>query len=261
MGVAMAVVSIGYAAYTPKHLDVVAGDTVHWTQDSVRKHTVTAYDGSFDSGVLQPGDTYDRAYPDLGTFGYYCRLHAGIVGEVQVHDVVLDPVDTPAGAGRAYPLHGRAAPGVRSVTVTGDDGSSVTAAPGEDGSFTANVVPRTTTTYSAADSAPVTLRVLDRRVAVHVARRGARWSVVAVVSPASPRGTVVLQLRLKEHFGWWPVTSSRLGADSATTLHTTRARYAAARVVYTLPDRATPLAVSRTFHLGLRARPARASTS
>lgn len=137
----------------------------------------------------------------------------------------------------------------------------MTATPGEDCSFTASVVPKSTTTYSAGDSTPVTLRVLDRRVTVHVARRGARWSVVAVVSPPAPRGTVVLQPRLKERFGWWPVTSGRLGRDSATTLHTSRARYAAARVVYTLPDRATPLAVSRTFHLGLRARPARASTS
>lgn len=120
---ALAAVSIGYAAYTPKHLDIVAGDTVHWTQDSVRKHSVTAYDGSFDSGPLLTGETYERTYPALGTYGYYCRLHAGIVGEVQVHSVVLDPVDAPASAGRPYPLHGRAAPGTRSVTVTGDDGS------------------------------------------------------------------------------------------------------------------------------------------
>jgi hypothetical protein len=258
MTAAMVAVSIGYAAYTPKHLDVVAGDTVQWSQDSVRKHTVTALDGSFDSGTLLTGDTYERAFPVLGTYGYYCRLHAGIVGEVQVHDVVLDPVGTAASAGRAFPLHGRTAPGVRTVTVTGDDGSSVTATPGEDGAFAASVVPRTTTTYSAGDSAPVTLRVLDRSVAVHVAPHGRRWSVVAVVSPASPRGTVVLQLRLKERFGWWPVTSGRLGPDSATTLHAGHARRVAARVVYTLPDRATPLAVSRTFHLGLPGPTARA---
>src|SRR4051812_34654793 len=226
MTAAMVAVSIGYAAYTPKPLDVVAGDTVEWSQDSVRKHTVTALDGSFDSGALLTGDTYEHSYPALGTYGYYCRQHAGIVGEVQVHDVVLEPVDTAASAGRAFPLHGRAAPGTRSVTVSGDDGSSVTATPGEDGAFVASVVPKTTTTYSAADSAPITLRVLDRSVAVHVARHGGRWSVVAVVSPAAPHGTVVLQLRLKERFGWWPVASGRLGHDSATTLRTTHARYA-----------------------------------
>ena len=38
MAAALAAVSIGYADYTPKHLDVVAGQTVQWTQDSIRKH-------------------------------------------------------------------------------------------------------------------------------------------------------------------------------------------------------------------------------
>ena len=33
--------SIGYSDYSPVRLDVVAGDTVDWTNDSVRNHTVT----------------------------------------------------------------------------------------------------------------------------------------------------------------------------------------------------------------------------
>ena len=253
MSAAMAVVSIGFAAYTPQHLDVVAGQTVHWSQDSVRKHTVTAYDGSFDSGILAPGDHYDRAFAGTGTYGYYCRLHAGIVGEVQVHDAVLDPVTTAAAKGRPFPLTGRA--DTPTVTITGDDGSSTVATVREDGTFSASVTPSTTTTYTAADSPPVTLRVLDHAVGVGVNRHGDRWSIVTIVSPAVPRGTVVLQEYLPEHFGWWPVQRRRLGRDSATTLRLTlhRRRRIYARVVYTLPDGATILAASRRFRLGLRA--------
>ena len=261
MAAALAAVSIGYASYAPKHLDIVAGQTVQWSQDSVRKHTVTARDGSFDSGVLVPGASFERTYEQLGTYGYYCRLHAGIVGDVRVHDVVPDKVTTPAAKGRPFPLHGRAT--TPTVTVHGDDGSSTVATVRDDGTFSASVVPSTTTTYSAGDSPPVTLRVLDRSVTVRVAHHaGSRWSVVAVVSPGTPHGTVVLQEYLPERFGWWPVQRRRLGHDSATTLRVTLPRRrVAARVVYTLPDGATVLAVSRTVHLGLRAPTARASRS
>lgn len=263
LGMAAAVlVSIGYAAYTPHDVQVVRGETVQWTQDSVRNHTVTALDASFDSGVLRTGDTYQRAFAADGTYAYYCRLHAGITGAVDVRDVVLDPQEQPASKGRPFPLTGRAAADVREVTITGDDGSAVTTTVGDDGTFSAAVTPRTTTTYTAGDSSPVTLRVLDRTVTTHVLRRpGARWSVIAAVSPATPGAKVVLQVRLRERFGWWPVASGRLGRDSATTLRTRQASRAPARVVLTLDDGATPLAVSRTFHLGPPARTARAGTS
>lgn len=263
MAMAAAVaVSIGYAAYTPHSVDVVRGEPVVWSQDSVRDHTVTARDGSFDSGVLQTGDTYRRAFTTTGAVPYYCRLHAGIVGEVGVHDVVLDPQEQAAAKNRGFPLTGRAAAGTETVTVTGDDGSETTAAVGHTGAFTATVVPRETTTYRAADSPPVTLRVLDRTVTAHaLARPGHRWSVIAVVSPASPRATVVLQLRLRARFGWWPVAFARLGEDSAATLRVRRAARVRARVVLTLPDRATPLAVSPSFRLAPRAPIAHAGRS
>jgi hypothetical protein len=259
---ALAAVSIGYGDYTPKTLPVVAGETVRWTQDSVRKHTVTARDASFDSGSLSTGETYERTFAAVGDYPYYCRLHAGISGEIDVRTVVLDEQRDAATKGRPFPLTGRAAADVRQVTVEGDDGSATTATVTDDGTFTANVTPGETTTYRAADSTPVTLRVLDRAVTTHVrARPGRRWSVTAVVAPASAGAKVVLQLRLRDRFGWWPVATGRLGVDSATTLRTARASRAPARVVLTLDDGATPLAVSRTFHLGLRAPTAHAGTS
>ena len=259
---ALAAVSIGHSDYTPQTLPVVVGETVRWTQDNVRKHTVTARDGSFDSGPLVQGATFERTFGQVGDVPYYCRLHVGITWAVSVRNVVLEEQREPAAEGRPFPLTGRAAAGVREVVVTGDDGSATTAPVDEHGRFSATVTPSATTTYRAADAEPVTLRVLDRTVTVRATPRpGGRWSVVAVVSPASPGATVVLQLRLRDRFGWWPVARRRLGADSATTLRVRRVRRVPARVVLTLDDGATPLAFSRRLHLGLRAPTARAGTS
>jgi hypothetical protein len=250
---AMAAVSIGYASYDPPKLDVVAGSTVQWTNESVRNHTVTADDGSYDSGALSNGDAYSHSFGAPGVYGYYCRLHAGIVGEVDVHEAVIDTPSAPGSADRAYPLHGEVAPGTHSLTIEGDDGSSVPATVADDGSWSATVVPKTTTTYRALDSAPVTVLVLDRRVTARARPLGRhRYAVRAAVTPSSPGATVVLQLHLRERFGWWPVASARLGRGSTALLRAVRHSRARARVVLTLPDRATVLAVSRVFTLGSR---------
>ena len=56
-------------------------------------HTVTADDGSWDSGDLQPGDEFDRTFDRAGVYTYYCRYHgspgAGMIGTVVVGDVPL----------------------------------------------------------------------------------------------------------------------------------------------------------------------------
>ena len=83
--------------------------------------------------------------------------------------------------------------------------------------------------------------VLDRKI--KASERG--HTVTATVAPASPGDTVVLQLHLREHFGWWPVATAQLDAHSRVRFKVTRR--ARARVVLTAADGATPLARSREF--------------
>jgi hypothetical protein len=71
--------------------------------------------------------------------------------------------------------------------------------------------------------------------------------VSATVTPPAPGGTVVLQLHLKERFGWWPVAQRELGKNSSVTFSVPLNRRVSARVVYTLSDGATALATSETF--------------
>ena len=250
---------IGFDKVVPQHLDVLVGDTVMWTNDSVRTHTVTADDGSFDSGRFGPSQTYMRAFSAPGDNPYHCILHPFITGDVDVHRLLLTPPAQPAASNRPFPLTGRASlTGGGTVTIESDHGAGfvpvATASPAADGSFVVPVVPGTTGTYRAVAggeaSPPVTLIVLDRRVAVRVERGRHRVLVRTSVRPASAGAQVVLQLFLHDHFGWWPVQRATLDRGSTARFAVRSRRRVAARVLLTLPDGATPLAVSSTVRVG-----------
>jgi plastocyanin/predicted thioesterase len=256
-------VGIAYAAFAPPQIDVVAGDTVTWTNSSLRKHTVTADSGAFSSAELSSSQGFSWRFDTPGSNTYYCRLHTSMTGEIDVHRVLLDAPREPGAPGRAYGLTGRAAlPAGEQVAIQSDPGDGggfrdvSTAAVDGHGAFAADVVPATTATYRAVvegeASPPVALLVLDRHLAAAAATHGRGVSVTAHVAPASPGATVVLQLRLHERFGWWPVARARLDRGSQALLRTRLSRRAAARVVLTLADGATVLATSTTLHVGRR---------
>jgi plastocyanin len=253
-------VGIGFDAVSPQHLDVLAGDTVTWTNTSVRVHTVTADDSSFDSGRLVPDDTFSRTFTAAVDAPYHCVIHPFIRGDVRASRLLLTAPAQPAASARAYPIAGRAAlPAGTAVTIQADHGTGfapvATTAVGADGSFTTDVVPGSTATYRAVSGAdaspPVTLLVLDRRVAIRTQRGpGRQLTIRATVAPASAGAPVVLQLFLPEHFGWWPVQRQKLDRASTARFVLRVRRRVAARVLLTLPDGATPLAVSRTTRVG-----------
>jgi len=69
------VVSITDGAFSPAALTIAAGDTVTWRNDDDSPHTVTAGDGSFDSGNLDPGQTFTMTFASARTVGYVCAYH------------------------------------------------------------------------------------------------------------------------------------------------------------------------------------------
>ena len=77
-------VSMGANYFTPPNVSVNVGDTVVWINSDVMPHTVTASDGSMDSGTLQPGAAYPRTFTVPGTYSYRCLFHPGMVGTVTV---------------------------------------------------------------------------------------------------------------------------------------------------------------------------------
>lgn len=249
--------------YSPAQLSVVTGDTVRWT-DLSGAHTVNA-DG-FSSGTLGDGDVFTHRFTTAGSYAYRCLIHPFMTGEVDVFDLLLDAPPLPAAPGRPYPLRGRAAlPEGATVTIEGDSGTGfqtvTTATVASDGTFAASVSPSTTTSYRAVSdtmmSPAVRLTVTDHTVAVTDVRRRGVDHLSVRVTPAAPGGMVMLQLNLREHFGWWPVVRGRLDAGARAHFAVRRSGRTRARVVLTLPDGWTQLALSPTVTVGARGRSAR----
>jgi plastocyanin len=77
-------VTIAEFAFTPAELTVAAGTTVTWTNEDWAPHTATAEDGSFDSGRLNQGDSFEYTFDDPGTYAYFCSFHPGMMGSIVV---------------------------------------------------------------------------------------------------------------------------------------------------------------------------------
>ena len=255
-----AAVSIQFAGFAPPQTSVLAGDTVTWMNDSTRAHTVTAEDGTFDSGRLVGGTAFHTTFTQAGANPYYCRLHPFMHGEVDVYRLLLDaPADQTTGPGKPFVFSGRSAlaPGT-DVSIEADSGGGFRAVGAttvlQDGTFKATVTPDASATFRAVAgddaSQPVSLLVLDRTVTAKASTKARRATVDAVVTPASPGARVVLQFRIRERFGWWPVARAKAGRDGRARFVVPVGRKVPARVVLTLADGATVLAKTATFSLG-----------
>ena len=91
-------VSILAGSYGSAKLDVLAGDTVTWRNDSATAHTVAAADGSFASSRLVASATFSHRFPASGAIAYYCQIHPFMRGEVDIHRLLLDVLGSAAPA-------------------------------------------------------------------------------------------------------------------------------------------------------------------
>ena len=254
-------VNVQFAEFGPSQLDVLPGETVEWTNVSERDHTVTSDAGAFASDDLLSGDRFSVRFDDPGAFPYHCTIHAGMIGEVDVRGVILGPVPTAVvPAGRRVELTGRTADPARPVRIErGPDFAPVAEAhPAPDGSWTTTVTAVTTADYRAASGAGVSqtrrLLVSSRRVLIHATRAG----VAVTVTPSDPYARVVLELDLRERFGWWPATTRRL--DYVSRAEFAVARPARVRAILVDRDGWTALATSAVVVLRRQSQPARPRT-
>jgi hypothetical protein len=244
-----------FDAFSPSDLEILPGETVQWTNVSVRLHTVTSSPGGFDSGDLLGGAVFEHRFDATGPFAYHCTVHPNMTGTVDVRPVILDPIPpAPVPAGDQVRLTGRSSETRGPVTIERDTGSGfravATAVPGADGAWTASVAAVMTADYRATAgrdaSATRRLLVTDRRLHVRATRRGLR----VTVSPALPNAVVLLELRLRERFGWWPTRRARL--DYLSRADFVVRRRARARVVLVDRDGWTPIVTSATVRVGRR---------
>jgi plastocyanin len=90
-----AAVNIANHAYDPAQLNVAKGTTVTWTNTDTEPHTVTADNGLFDSGVLQPGQSYSTWLGGSGMVAYHCKIHPDMTGSIVVGEASGSEGGTP----------------------------------------------------------------------------------------------------------------------------------------------------------------------
>jgi plastocyanin len=70
--------------YMPVNASVPKDATITWTNKDVAPHTATASDGSFDTGVINPGSTASAMVKGQGDIQYHCNIHPWMHGSLQV---------------------------------------------------------------------------------------------------------------------------------------------------------------------------------
>lgn len=188
--------------FSPPHVSALSGESVAWRNDDSSRHAIRAEDGSFDSGVLRPGDLFEQRFDATGVTRYFCTIHRSMRGSVEVADIALRGPAEPVPVGGEAVLDGRAPSGTGSVVL---EPLGSTAEPDSDGRFQFRVT---------ADR-PMTLRAragdrFSAKVFVPVAplvratarRHGERIVVRAHVEPAQPGALVVVERYRRERFGF-----------------------------------------------------------
>jgi plastocyanin len=75
-------VSIVDFSFMPQRLAVRVGDSVTWTNNGEAPHTTTS--ATWDSGTLEPGETFTRTFNAPGRFVYRCNIHRTMRGIIRV---------------------------------------------------------------------------------------------------------------------------------------------------------------------------------
>lgn len=78
-------------AFSPASITILAGDSVAWDNRDAATHTVTAIDGSFNSGNLARNGVFTRLFATPGSFDYRCNIHTSMRGTVLVVDPNAKP--------------------------------------------------------------------------------------------------------------------------------------------------------------------------
>ena len=83
-GAATSAVQIKSAGFAPATVSINENDSVKWTNTDTKNHQVVANNGSFASGILEPGKSYAHKFDSGGTYRYHDGLHPALKGTVTV---------------------------------------------------------------------------------------------------------------------------------------------------------------------------------
>lgn len=72
--------------FEPVTFVVALGTTVDWVNNGRNWHSIAAFDGSFESGRIEPGEHFTHQFNQAGEFKYICKHHGmqGMLGSITV---------------------------------------------------------------------------------------------------------------------------------------------------------------------------------
>lgn len=77
-------VTIQNMAFSPATLTVKVGEKVTWTNHDSVGHSATADDNSFDTGVIEQGQSGNNKFAKAGTYTYHCSVHPNMKATIIV---------------------------------------------------------------------------------------------------------------------------------------------------------------------------------
>jgi plastocyanin len=77
-------VAIRDFAFAPGTVQIRVGDSVTWTNRDSVAHSATARNGSFDTGLLEEGESRSVRFTVAGTYRYLCTPHPNMTATVVV---------------------------------------------------------------------------------------------------------------------------------------------------------------------------------
>lgn len=76
------VVEIQAFSFHPQRTVVSPGDTIVWINRDIVPHTVTANGGTWESQILEEGQSLKVVVEDSGVHSYFCQFHPHMTGEL-----------------------------------------------------------------------------------------------------------------------------------------------------------------------------------
>jgi plastocyanin len=85
-------------AFSPQEVSIKKGHTIRWINQDIQQHFLTGSKSTERSESmttqedlllfksLDPGETYEKAISDVGTFYYYCGIHNQMWGKITVEE-------------------------------------------------------------------------------------------------------------------------------------------------------------------------------
>ena len=77
-------VRIADFAFSPEDVEIASGTELTWTNEDPAAHTVTAEEGTFDSGTMEPGAEFVFRFDEPGSYRYACSIHPAMRAMVRV---------------------------------------------------------------------------------------------------------------------------------------------------------------------------------